>query len=59
MTSGLRSALIAAELIAHGALSREESRGAHYRSDFPQTDDEPCHTEICATGAPEDAEAIA
>ncbi|MGE0408129.1 MAG: L-aspartate oxidase [Amphiplicatus sp.] len=48
MTSGLRSALIAAELIVHGALSREESRGAHFRSDFPQTDKEACHTEICA-----------
>ncbi|MEX0645787.1 MAG: L-aspartate oxidase, partial [Parvularculaceae bacterium] len=59
MTSGLRSALIAAELIAHGALAREESRGAHYRSDFSQTDDEPCHTEICATGARPDEDATA
>ena len=27
-----------AELIARSALAREESRGAHYRSDFPQQD---------------------
>lgn len=47
MTSGLKSALASAELIAQGALMREESRGGHYRSDFPQTDAEPMHTEIC------------
>lgn len=48
-TSGMKSALVAAELIVQGALSREESRGAHFRSDYPETDDLPCHTEICAT----------
>ncbi len=48
MTSGLKSALVTAELIAQGALAREESRGSHYRSDFPDTDEEPFHTEICA-----------
>ena len=47
MTSGLKSALASAELIAQGALMREESRGGHYRGDFPDTDDEPMHTEIC------------
>ena len=51
MTSGLKSALITAELIAQGALMREESRGGHYRSDFPETDDGAFHTEICATAA--------
>ncbi len=30
-----RNMLVVAELIASAALAREESRGAHYRSDFP------------------------
>lgn len=30
-------ALVASRLITAGALAREESRGGHYRSDFPQT----------------------
>ena len=47
MTSGLKSALVTAELIVQGALSREESRGGHYRTDFPSSDEQPCHTEIC------------
>jgi succinate dehydrogenase/fumarate reductase flavoprotein subunit len=34
----LRNLLLASELIAHSAISREDSRGAHHRSDFPQTD---------------------
>ncbi|MBB5518297.1 L-aspartate oxidase [Amphiplicatus metriothermophilus] len=50
-TSGLKNALIAAELIAQGALMREESRGAHFREDFPQTEKEPFHTEIAADGS--------
>jgi L-aspartate oxidase len=47
LTSGLKSALASAELIAQGALEREESRGAHYREDFPDTDAERFHTELC------------
>jgi len=35
----LRNMLLVAELITRGALERTESRGAHYRSDFPKTND--------------------
>lgn len=56
MTSGLKSALIAAELIAQGALMREESRGAHFRSDYPQTEKEAFHTEIAADLSEEEDE---
>ncbi len=35
----LRSALICGALIFHGAQRRQESRGAHYRSDYPDKDD--------------------
>ena len=35
----LHSLLEIAETIVAGALAREESRGAHYRSDFPKRDD--------------------
>ncbi len=34
----LRNMLIIAELIVDFALKRKESRGAHYREDYPQTD---------------------
>jgi succinate dehydrogenase / fumarate reductase flavoprotein subunit len=36
----------AARLATHSALAREESRGFHYRSDFPKEDDARwlCHT---------------
>lgn len=37
-TLELRSAAIAARLIAHAALLRRESRGVHYRSDHPGVD---------------------
>jgi L-aspartate oxidase len=35
----LQNMLTVAELILRAALIREESRGAHYRRDFPKTDD--------------------
>jgi L-aspartate oxidase len=33
-----RNLLVVAELIVASALGREESRGAHYRNDFPMHD---------------------
>ena len=35
----LQSLLDVAETIVSSALARQESRGAHYRSDFPKRDD--------------------
>ncbi|MFL6393241.1 MAG: FAD-dependent oxidoreductase [Nitrososphaeraceae archaeon] len=40
LTLQVKSSLIACEAIIRSALMREESRGAHYRSDFPRLDDE-------------------
>lgn len=34
------SMLLLAKLVANSALERKESRGSHYRIDYPQTDDE-------------------
>jgi len=34
----LQNMLMLAEIIVHSALLRKESRGVHYRSDFPETD---------------------
>jgi succinate dehydrogenase/fumarate reductase flavoprotein subunit len=34
----LRNLLLVSDLIARSALLREDSRGAHYREDFPETD---------------------
>jgi L-aspartate oxidase len=36
---GLSNDLVTARLIATGALARQESRGGHYRADFPDTDE--------------------
>ena len=40
LTCQVKSSLISCEAIIRSALIREESRGAHYRSDFPKLDDE-------------------
>lgn len=42
---GQARALVAAQLIAAGALARRESRGGHFRGDYPWTD-APCRTFI-------------
>jgi succinate dehydrogenase / fumarate reductase, flavoprotein subunit len=40
LTWEAKSSLVACEAIIRSALMRQESRGAHYRSDFPNLDDE-------------------
>ena len=36
----LRSLIIVGQMILTSALNRQESRGAHYREDYPERDDE-------------------
>jgi succinate dehydrogenase/fumarate reductase flavoprotein subunit len=38
-TAQLQSLATVTFLMAHAALRREESRGGHYRNDFPERDD--------------------
>ena len=45
----MKSSLIACEAIITSALMRQESRGAHYRSDFPRLDDERWKVNIFCT----------
>jgi succinate dehydrogenase/fumarate reductase flavoprotein subunit len=40
LTMEVKSSLVVCEAIIKSALMRQESRGAHYRSDFPKLDDE-------------------
>jgi succinate dehydrogenase/fumarate reductase flavoprotein subunit len=40
LTWEVKSSLVVCEAIIRSALMRQESRGAHYRSDFPKIDDE-------------------
>ena len=40
LTWQVKSSLIVCEALIRSALMRQESRGAHYRSDFPKLDDE-------------------
>jgi L-aspartate oxidase len=45
-TAGPALPLIAARLIAEAALARRESRGGHFRSDYPSTEAEAQHTRL-------------
>jgi len=49
----LGNMLDAAQVIAASALAREESRGAHYRTDFPERDDDNWLQHTLATCGPE------
>jgi succinate dehydrogenase / fumarate reductase, flavoprotein subunit len=40
LTMEVKSSLVVCEAIIRSALMRQESRGAHYRSDFPNQDDQ-------------------
>ncbi|HWI62953.1 MAG TPA: succinate dehydrogenase flavoprotein subunit [Symbiobacteriaceae bacterium] len=48
-TRWLDGMLTLAEVIAKGALLRDESRGAHYKPDFPERDDENFHKTTIAS----------
>jgi L-aspartate oxidase len=55
-TQGLRNMAVAALLVATAAWRRHESRGAHFREDFPQSDPTQAHR---VSGTLADARAIA
>jgi succinate dehydrogenase flavoprotein subunit len=46
LTWEVKSSLIVCEAIIRSALMRQESRGAHYRSDFPKIDEEKWNVNI-------------
>ncbi|XBQ15145.1 MAG: L-aspartate oxidase [Oceanicaulis sp.] len=48
---GTAPALIAARFVAAGALLREESRGGHFRNDFPQVSDDAVSTRLTLAAA--------
>ncbi|MEO7026229.1 MAG: L-aspartate oxidase [Caulobacteraceae bacterium] len=51
VSSGPALPLLAARLIAAAALERRESRGAHYREDFPMSEAVPRHTRVAPSPA--------
>lgn len=52
-TRWLRGMILLAEVITKGALLRDESRGAHYKPDFPERDDEQFLKTTIATYTPD------
>lgn len=46
----LEQMCLVARVVLYSALRREESRGAHYRADFPQTDAVTSHTRVRLVG---------
>src|SRR5581483_11060789 len=50
----LRNLFDVARLTARAALERQESRGAHFRAEFPQSDDEAWLVNICMRRGPDD-----
>ncbi len=48
----LRNMIDAAKLVTICAINREESRGAHFRTDYTQTNEERKHSEICKSTTP-------
>ena len=49
MTLEVRSSLVVCESIIRSAFMRKESRGAHFRSDFPNIDNDVWHVNIYCT----------
>lgn len=49
LTWEVKSSLVVSEATIRSALMRQESRGAHYRSDFPELDDEKWKVNIYCT----------
>ena len=49
----LKSLIAVSRVVTEAALAREDSRGAHYREDFPQTDDLASSTYIVVCQGPE------
>jgi L-aspartate oxidase len=45
--------LVAARLVVEAALARRESRGGHFRTDYPEADADAQHTRMVRTAAPE------
>lgn len=49
ITLEVKSSLVVCEAIIRSALMREESRGAHFRSDFPTINNKAWHVNICCS----------